>query len=45
MISMVGSKWELSHVVGPRLNPRGLVEHHYEVYIVWHLLREKPRQE
>ena len=42
---MVGSKRELSHVDGLDLNPHGLVEHHYEVYMVWHLLREKPRQE
>ena len=45
MISMVGSKWELSHVDGLGSNPRGLVKHHYEVYMVWFLLREKPRQE
>ena len=45
MISMVGSTWELSHVGGSGLNPRGFLEHHYEVYMVWHLLRKKPRQE
>ena len=31
MVSVVGSKQELSHVDGPGSNPRGLVEHHYEV--------------
>ena len=45
MISMIGRKKKLFHVDGPSSNPRGLVEHHYEVYMVWHLLREKPRQE
>ena len=37
--------WKLSHVGGPGSNPIGPVEHHCEVYMVWRLLRERPRQE
>ena len=45
VISMVGSKRELSHIDGPGSNSHSLVEHHYDVNMVWHLLREKPRQD
>ena len=45
MISIIGCKWELFVIDSTGLNPYNLLEHHGEVCIVWHLLREKPRQE
>ena len=31
----------LSHIDGPGSNPSNFVEHHYELYMTWCLLREK----